>query len=228
MAAPVLSLCHPPAAPGQTFLDSPTTINYAIPGFVIIGVNNPDPFTVNLVAGGSVAEQVATNHTSAFNVYGGSTGGDVEGHDASTVNVYGGSIGSQLVSLGNSTVNIYAGRVATDMSAEQNGVLNVYGGSFGGDLVSATGATVVNLFGSDLALTDPVAVNDRRTDYTLMGTLEDGTSLDGKTAIAFNGGQIVLHDLPAAVPEPGRLAFLFGVAVPGGLWAWRRRTQRVR
>jgi hypothetical protein len=123
------------------YIDTPTIINYPIDSGVRIGFNNPDPFTVEMVEGGSVSRNLSTWHKSYFLMSGGSIGGAFTALDDSTIEMIGGQFGSRSASRGNAHL-IFAGGVGVQLFGFENGTITMRGGR----LTSAAFATQTSTF----------------------------------------------------------------------------------
>jgi hypothetical protein len=140
IGAPVLTLAlAQPAASQVTLIDSPTTIDYAISGNVRIGSINPDPFTVNLVNGGSVSNVLSTRNQSTLNMTGGVVESQLTSRNTSTINLSGGYIGLSFIpvtgfafALDSSVFNFSGGTIQNGLQVHNDATLNWSGGTVGG------------------------------------------------------------------------------------------------
>ncbi len=161
-----------PMAQAQTytFFPNDATINYAVPGYGIVGYanqgdyfngTNPTSPTVNLITGGSVSYLYA--------------------YTSSTVNMSGGSVGVFLYAFNSSTVNLSGGSVVRDVIAYDSSLLNIFG----------TGLTA--------SLIDSGALGGGYSRYFLSGTLLDGTVLTNQNLYIQNGtgARFTLTNVPA-------------------------------
>jgi hypothetical protein len=214
---------------------------------------NPYNATVNVVTGGSVGGQLDAFNSSQVNVSGGSvsllqalnssqvtvSGGSVSelfADHSSQVNVSGGSV-SVLEAQNSSQVNVSGGSFSV-LLADHSSQVNVSGGTFGqftfGDGTftspnvnfydrSSGGFTLI---GHNLAATN-VGTDLTRgggTDYTLTGTLLDGTNLSGYVLDLGNASTVTLQNVTsAAVPELSSLLGFGSFLALGGLAAFRQR-----
>ena len=262
------------AAQATVYFDQATTINYQINALTILGYNNLNPFTVQIVtgadiedncqannavsvvmsdgtitgrlittqnslaavSGGTVGYGLLVNDTSRMNVSGG-TFGDVETQYNGQADLSGGRVLTYLQATGSSlltnagaavgdyvltgeqgTVNLRGGSVASYLEADDQSTINLFGGSVGSYL-QASSSGIINVYGSNLQLTNATPYNGG-TQYTLRGTLQDGTLLNN-TAVTFDSGSIVLHN-GTAVPSPCALP-IFAGGLLAGFWKCRRR-----
>ena len=114
---------------------------------------------------------------------------DIVAYGSSIVNVLGGSNDRYLLAYDSSVVYWRGGRLDNGVKAYDTSTIHVYG------------------FGLQI-------IEDR-----FLGTLADGLTLDGRQAQTFDGGRIVLHE----VPEPSTLASLLAAGVVCLSRARRRR-----
>ena len=167
--------------------------------------------TVNLVSGGSVGGYLYAYNSSTVNVSGGSVGNDLVAFSSSTVSVSGGS-SNGLFAYDNSTVSVSGGTFG-----QSNGI-NFYDRTTGAFTLIGSNLTAVSL-GAD--------TNFSGTDYALFGTLQSGTNLSGyKINVQSGARMFTLQNTPAAVPEPGSIALLIGLAVTGAGFAGKRRARK--
>jgi hypothetical protein len=129
-----------------------------------------------------------------------------------TVNVSGGATG-YVYSFGKGNFTVTGGDLS-GLNIYGTSLFNIYGGSFS-DGIRADNDSIVNLYGHDLALANPVPDGPFATQYDLTGTLSDGTIL-AMQVFEEDNGQILLHE----VPEPGSLALLFAGSLSV---CWRMR-----
>ena len=193
--------------------------------------NGSNP-TANIVGSVIVSGEVDAYNHSVVNVSGGSIGGPLSpnyngnrtlnGADNSTINVTGEKILNGIFAEGNSTFNVSGGSVTNGLFADQNSTVNISGGSFDGNWgVNNTGT--LNLFGSGLSATLINPHNFSASQYSLSGKLADGTDITGISLFVLNGTGASFHLFnTAAVPEPGSIAFLVGMAAVG-IGVLRRR-----
>ena len=199
-----------PAANAQVFISTDTTINHAINDDVFVGEDsNLNPFnpTVGIVTGGDISGALILVNNSVVNMSGGSVGSSVQTNVTSTFNLTGGTILGGIGLSDNSIANISGGSIPDGMTVYQSSTLNFFG------------------TGLNATLIDPNDVNGF-SDYTLSGTLADGTSL---SALPFfiqngNGASFTLNTVgSSAVPEPGSVALLVGMTTVGAGVLRRRR-----
>jgi hypothetical protein len=204
------------------------------------------------ISGGDVGDALATE-TAIINISGGSvttayafsestvsisggTVGSAYSLDTATVNISGGSV-TTAFAYGNSVTNITGGSVA-DLHGVGDGVFNLFGATLGANTVRLFENSILNIYGSQLALTLTGAGSDDLGDYTgytLGGILQGGQSIDGIVFLDYadglevgdpNGGTGNLRFLAggaAVTPEPGSVAFALTVGVPAVVIALRRK-----
>ncbi len=140
--------------------------------------------------------------------------------------VTGGSIGGYLDARNSSTINVSSGSIASSLIASESNTVNVSGGSIGGGLYAYDSGTI-NLFGVGLkaVLTNPNYGDYSK--YTLMGSLNDGTSVNGKFLYLSNGSnaRFTLNNPPP--PKPRQVTPFVGL-VGAGLLLGKRRGSRKR
>ena len=183
-----------------------------------------DSSTINLNGGKS--NELGANDNSIVNISGGVIGNDgVFAQYNSTINVSGGDIDGSFGALDNSRITLSGGKIGGSLVARNTSIVNIRGGRTGGALY-AEGDSTLNLFGSNLAapLIDPQYIAYYSL-YSLSGTLEDGTLLNNQNLLVLNGSGASFHLFnTAAVPEPGSLALLLGMAtVSIGVLSRRRK-----
>jgi hypothetical protein len=234
----------------HTIDDTQSVLN-AIVGHDALGnatdptTGNPYNATVNVVTGGSIQGLFAYN-SSQVNVSSGSVG-SLLAADSSQVNVSGGSL-IFLDAYNSSQVNVSGGSVSGLLAfGDSQSQVTVSGGTFGQVTVDngtgpGPGANFYDrsgggftLIGHNLAATNvgaDLSVGGG-TDYTLTGTLLDGTDLSGYVLSLGNGSAVTLQSdgsaftlqnvTPAAVPELSSLLGFGSFLALGGLAAFRQR-----
>ncbi len=240
----------PQNARAQVYYDTDgDTINTNINTFAYAGNTNTSPFTINLVAGGQ-ADSIALFNNASLNMTGGETGsisGDGFATGMGNKNnitisdgvvsgaVYGGSYGSHLTITGGTVQDVYASQYVGGIFTMRGGsvghylefnnvgdVGNIYGGTPGPYIIVLDGATL-NLYGTNLLAT-LLRADNISSDYQLSGELQDGTPLVVSDLAVYNGGvvNLISTDTPA-VPEPGSVALLIGMATTGAGFLVRRK-----
>jgi hypothetical protein len=149
-------------------------------------------------------------------VYGGVLD-DVQFASLSEGFIFGGRfVGPMMVS---GSLNIFGGTIQGYGLVSGSGTINISGGIFGSRLPTVGAGATVNLFGYDLALTNPQPFSvtgggafgglesetywpTTGTVYDVSGRLADGTPLDGRRIYVGTGGRVNLG-APATVPETG-------------------------
>lgn len=151
-----------------------------------------DHSTVNM-SGGLIGLDVNTQGTSSFKLSGGTVGDDVTTLDRSSARISGGTIGHSLLINSQSTVRMSGGTVIADIFVQDQGKLTMFGN------------------GLSSVLTDS-DYQGFYSQYTLYGSLKDGTDLTGRTVLVQNGSgaffDIRTAPVPAPVPEPASVALL--------------------
>ena len=181
------------------------------------------------ISGGLFDRGVTTSGNAVANISGGDLGGNFSGGSGyditaggnSLINVTGGTFSGRGVASNNAVLNILGGAFAGDLRAlgsasdlTQIATLNLRGGTFGGNLVTNGSNALLNIYGFNLQLINPTPVLTG-TQYDLLGTLEDGTSLAGKNLIVVSNG--VVNLIPtgvASAPEPGTFALMALAFIP--------------
>ena len=241
-----LDATNPVAAPGTAIVGYANFDDY-INGFnptsptisIVTGadVNSLEVHNSSIInmSGGSVDSQIffgrlLSDDNSTINISGGSVGGDIDVQSASTVNFRGGTIGDDIVTHDNTTVNMSGGTIGQDLLTNNNSTFNLSGGTILDDVFIQDSSTL-NVFGTGLAsvLNDP-NFEGFYSEYTLSGHLLDNTDLAGRIIFIQNGdgASFSLNNQPSAVPEPGALAFLMGIACFGGRLLLRRQQKARR
>jgi hypothetical protein len=159
------------------------------------------------MSGGNVSCFLIQNN-SAVGVTGG-TIGQVGVYDTGTINIHGGRILGYLTGAYGGTVNVYGGIIGStnDWAGVTTGsTMNIYGGTFyGGSGSSAlvyvgigndpirgvvTGAATLNMYGartgSTLAVSSVLNTSEGY-EYTLKGSLRDGTNVTGFKVFVLTG-----------------------------------------
>jgi hypothetical protein len=193
-----------------------STINSAVvDAFVgIDSLGNLFNPTVNVVTGGSVSGIMSTNGNSTFNVSGGSITNGMSALDNSQVNISGGTFGNAIFAFDSTQVTISGGAFGQASFGQPLGV-NFFDLSTGGFTLIGHNLAATNV-GADLFLTG--------TDYTLTGTLLDGTNLSGYVLNLGDSSAFTLSNVtPAAVPELSSLLGFGSFLALGGLAAFRQR-----
>ena len=162
------------------------------------------------------------------------TGDAFVGYDAGFVNatsptvnlVSGGSVSGYLDADNSSIVNMSSGSVGSSLVAFDSSTINLSGGSVGNTLQAGNSGTI-NLFGTGQTTTLVNANNSGYSQYSLSGTLSDGTVLVNKTLYVQNGtGARFTLNNAAAVPEPGSVALLPGLTTVGANLLRKRRVRK--
>lgn len=215
-----------------TYFPYNATINYAVPNPAVVGYANDNDYnnnlngtspTVNLVGGGSINGSMEADNSSILNIHGGSVSSTVIASNHSTINISDGSLGSYLRAYDNSVVNVSGGSIADALSAFDHSTFNLRGGTFGNVIFAAQSSTV-NFFGTGLS--DTLVTDNYRgfSQYSLSGSLLDGTDLTGKNLYVQNGtAAFAFNPGTSSVPEPGSGAFLVGLASVGVGFLGKRR-----
>jgi hypothetical protein len=181
-------------------------------------VQSFDSSTLN-ISGGHVSDVVTGDDISTVNMSGGRAG-LLQAAGSSTVNMSGGSTDNPLFALDSGIIN-FSGGSAPGLQATESSVINYRGGATTGTHLFAEDDSTLNLYGMSLSsvLVDPNAFG--YTEYSLSGTLLDGTSVDGKfIRIEHNSNaQFLLHNVPA----PGALLTALLGAFPGAVVLLLRR-----
>jgi len=167
---------------------------------------------------GSIDFGVTARDQSRIHIDGGITGNlDVEGN--SRLSVTGGEIESVLTT-DHAVATVTGGMINDFLEADGNSVINISGGMFMCLFINDEGH--INLFGMDLTavLVDPSYL-DFYTQYTLSGTLVDGTDLTGSCLNVENNG--VAGFTLTDVPEPGMIVYLSTAGAMGVGTILRRR-----
>lgn len=207
----LLALTHHASAQ-DFFFPNDATINYVVPGTAFVGyadltglntsTNGTSP-TVSLVTGGDIQVNLGVTNSSIVNITGGSVGKNLSIGDESTVNLSGGNIGGSI-------------------STFQNSTLNLSGGSIASPNLLIKGHSSLHLFG--IGLTDTLdGLSGPYTHYTLSGQLSDGSDVTGKNLYVATAMGASFTITNAAVPEPGSIALLVGLASVGASLLRRRR-----
>lgn len=139
------------AEDGDVTITTNTTINYALPKFLFL----QNGATVSLVAGASV-------------------GGNVVSDNGTTVNISGGILEHDIVADG-TVINLSSGSIQGRVFADEGTILNLSGGSLGSFVELDDSDSIVNVYGTGLRLLPPAT---GQQDYTLTGTLTDGTPIN--------------------------------------------------
>lgn len=138
------------AAPDDVTIITDTTIDYALPNFLFV----QNSATVSLITGASVA-------------------GNLEASGGTTVNIAGASLAHDIVARG-ATINLSGGSIGGRLFASKGTTVNISGGSIG-DYLAIEDTSTVNVYGTGLSLLPP---SPGQQDYTLTGTLKDGTAIN--------------------------------------------------
>lgn len=136
----------------QTYIDGPTTINYHVNGLLRLGFNNSNPFTVQMVEGGSVSGTVSVWNNCTFYVMAGNIGVQLGVRGNSQVIMSGGTVGNYggvrdnahftflggvinggYQSLGNGTFTMNGGTLYRAFFVTENSIFNYYNGAILGD-----------------------------------------------------------------------------------------------
>ncbi len=96
--------------------------------------------SAELVAGGSVGNDLVARDSSTLTMSGGSVGNDLLGRDSSALTMSGGSVAGDL--LTSSSVTLSGGAVVGSLVAFQNSMLTMSSGSVGGDFQTQGSSTV--------------------------------------------------------------------------------------
>jgi hypothetical protein len=183
-----------------------------------------DPTSVELVSGGSVADDLHAFESSTLTMSGGSVGRFLFARDSSTLTMSGGSVGGELQARDSSKVTMSGGSVGDNLGAFESSTLTVSGGTVG-ILVVASDSSTLTIVGTDFAVDgDPVDYGPiAASSGVLTGTLESGELIDnffchdGSTACGFATNGLI------TLPEPDQ-ALLFAAAMLS-LAAMRGRVQ---
>ncbi len=179
-------------ANAQTFFPNNATINYGLIGSAVVGYandtdriskTNPTSPTVNITSGGNIHgyySYLFVYNNSVVNIRDGSISDIVYAMNSSRISISGGSLGDNLDASDNSVINISGGNIIGGVIAGNNSAVNIRGGSVGNNCYIDDSGTI-NFFGLGLKaiFTDPNAYNGF-SQYTLFGTRNDGTSIDGE------------------------------------------------
>jgi hypothetical protein len=152
---------------------------------------------------------------SIVNVTSDGTIGQVGAYDTGTINVHSGRILAYLTGAYGGTVNVYGGIIGSTnywAGVATGGTMNIYGGMFyGGSGTSAlvyvgiandpirgvvTGAATLNMYGARVGSTLAVASVASMTggfEYTLKGSLRDGTNVTGFKVFVLTGSTFNIH-----------------------------------
>lgn len=232
----------------DTYFPGDATINYEVPDYAIIGQdalgNNFSP-TINLITGGSVdgilqtyngslvnmtggtiGNGVITNDTSIFVKSNGSVNGLVYALNSSALKLQGGTLTDGVQIQDTATLAMSGGSVSLDLMASGNSLVDMSGGKIGGNFY-AFDASVIKFHGTNLKEVLNSAM-DGYSDYTLSGTLMDGTSLNGKELLVQTGTGASFQLLTAPIPETSSLVIIVLGVSGGGLFLFRQERQRNR
>jgi hypothetical protein len=177
-----------------------------------------DNSTAN-ISGGTVSSVLYTARTSVTNISGGSIE-NLYPFNNSTVNINGG-VFNYLLASDSSTVNINSGIVNNTLYNNNAATLNLSGGTVG-DLYLYD-SSVYNIYGPNLTSTligtnvsagGALNTGDLFSQYTLDGTLADGTDITGKSLFVVNGSTGSFNLLSSVTaPEPSTIA----LCIMGGM-----------
>ncbi len=205
------------------YFPNDTTIDYAVNGYVCVGYASPNDLhnktngtspTVNLISGSSVHYSLDAYNNSTINISGGDVGGALGTADNSVINVSGGNVAGGAFTQNTSTINISGGNIS-DMYIYSGSTINIKGGSIG-DFLAAYDNSTLNLFGTGLGdtLINSDVYDGYYSQYALFGVLSDGTNINGESLYIRNRDQVKINFINA-VPEPGSIALLVGLASVG-------------
>jgi hypothetical protein len=233
----IAGMSLPASAQFDTYFDTDGETIGVVENLAAVGFNTLDPITVfanngthvgdSLLvrnnstlrrSGGSVGGSVVSFNNSVIHLADGTIGNDIEADAGSVLHFYGGNVADDAIAFG--TLNIYGGSIGQDLEVRGGGVANLYGGQIA-DVLFPQGEGVINIFGSDLLLTEVRLLPGGGREFLLTGTLRDGTSLNN-TVLFFRGGQLVLNN----VPEPGSIALLGGICTVGAGVLLRSRRRK--
>ena len=188
LAALLLCLLAPARPASALTISTNETISTLINDNVRVVASPTGSPTVNLVDGGTI-------------------GGYLLAQDASTVNVSGGTIGSSLSASNASTVNVSGGTIGSDLYAFDTSTVNLSGGTIGGDLYAFGPDARLNVFGSNLSLSEPQTDGSGDTFVLLSGTLADGTPISNRVFLF--GAQVSQIVLDPFTPLRAQVEALF-------------------
>ncbi len=151
------------------------------------------------MSGGTVSTVLAQNN-STVKITGGSSG-PAGAYDTATINVHGGKITGNLTGEYGGAVNVYGGHIgnSTDYAEVTAGsAMNIYGGTFAAGYIyvgiatdPATGnpimgAATLNMYGPSLTIASTLSISGGY-EYTLKGSLNDGTNVTGLKVVVLTG-----------------------------------------
>ena len=139
-----LGLCAADAAHATVFIDSPTTINYLISDYTLVGYHNQNPFNVDITTGGEIDNNLQANHTATISMSDGSISGRLITADNSQASISGGTIGYGLLADNTSLISVSAGMVG-DVEAQDNGQITLAGGTVQQYLQASGSGTITNV-----------------------------------------------------------------------------------
>ena len=161
-----------------------------------------DTTTVNLLADGSIGDDLRAYEDSTVRVSGGSIGGDLFALNNSMVTVSGGTIADRLMAKNDSIVNVTGGTM-DDLRAFGTSTVNISGGTIGGYLGILDNSTLTILGTFNFAYGDYVD-GGPLDGQTLTGFLADGTAINNPVWI-YASATVTLQQ---AVPEPSIVLLL--------------------
>ena len=138
-----LGLCAARAAHATVFIDSPTTINYLISDYTLVGYNNTNPFNVDITTGGSIDNNLQANNAATISMSDGSITGRLITADNSRASVSGGMIGYGLLADNDSLISVSAATIG-DVEAQDNGQITLAGGTVQQYLQASGSGTITN------------------------------------------------------------------------------------
>jgi len=172
------------------------------------------------MSGGSVAN-VSAQDSSVVNMTGGSIG-QAGVYDAATVNVSGGHINGYLSGLYGGTVNVDGGKIGNSSAyagVAAGSTMNISGGTYVSGVVyvgiatdpasgvPTMGAATLNMYGArlwsgpSLTIASVLSTPDGY-EYTLKGTLIDGTNVTGLKVFVVTGSVFNLYNVFRRSPWP--------------------------
>ena len=142
-ALAALGLCAVRPAHATVFIDSPTTINYLISDYTLVGYNNPNAFNVDITTGGEIDNNLQANHAATISMSDGMISGRLITADNSQASISGGTIGYGLLADNTSLISVSAATIG-DVEAQDNGQITLAGGTIQQYLQASGSGTITN------------------------------------------------------------------------------------